>query len=48
MDSNRFNELHLFRLPALQELVSLDCQYLTSAEALARQCRLPVDEEASA
>ena len=34
MDSFRFDEKYLSRIPALQVLVNLGYQYLTSAEAL--------------
>lgn len=48
MDSFRFDEKYLPQLPTLQVLVNLGFQYLTHAEALAGQWRLPLHEEAGA
>jgi type I restriction enzyme R subunit len=47
MDSFRFDEKCRSQLPALQVLVNLGYQYLTHTEALARQWRLPGQEEAT-
>ena len=43
--SFRFDEKYLSQLSALQVLVNLGCQYLTPAEALAGQRRLPIPKE---
>lgn len=41
MDSISFDEKYLSQIPALQVLVNLGYPYLTPAEALAGQWRLP-------